>query len=405
MNSIYLYCKILYKEVNMKYAFIVFVLLTVLLSCSMRRDKNENQSAVFYPLEDTRLVSDFTDYIDSIAIIPLETSEQSYIASIQKILIAESGKMVLWTSTGIMVFDSAGDFLFTVGQIGRAPGEYLQLYDICLDLAGREILAVDCNNDVLHYSLLDGRFLRKTTPQFPEKYPNCIGIAPSCDGGFFLFGCNPFQKEDFENTFYCLTQFDKNGKYLKSYLSRKEYVLPVSVMTQGINNSYWIRPQEGDNICYCLDSGYVKPVYQLDFKDKYIPYRYVPVTAEHRFDVQKFINNSYYKLPVYLHETERDFYFSAGGPGADDHFFVFDKTTMKGLHWLHDKKDKTPLLLIKASDAQFYYAVFNDYGDYTADSLPDNMEPLKKYLIQKEKLFLDSENSMNPLLVKIRFKM
>lgn len=79
-----MYCKILYKEVNMKYAFIVFVLLTVLLSCSMRRDKNENQTAVFYPLEDTRLVSDFTDYIDSIAIIPLETSEQSYIASIQK---------------------------------------------------------------------------------------------------------------------------------------------------------------------------------------------------------------------------------------------------------------------------------------------------------------------------------
>ena len=204
MNSIYLYCKILYKEVNMKYAFIVFVLLTVLLSCSMRRDKNENQTAVFYPLEDTRLVSDFTDYIDSIAIIPLETSEQSYIASIQKILIAESGKMVLWTSTGIMVFDSAGDFIFTVGQIGRAPGEYLQLYDICLDLSGREILAVDCNNDVLHYSLLDGRFLRKTTPQFPEKYPNCIGISPSCDGGFLLFGCNPFQKEDFENKYILL---------------------------------------------------------------------------------------------------------------------------------------------------------------------------------------------------------
>lgn len=387
----------------MKSKYVILALLMSLLSCSKISKQLKTGVIEFCPLENTQMVLDFTNYIDSVEIIPLEVSDMSYIAYIQKILIAESGKIVILNSTGIMVFDSKGNFLFPVGRIGRGPGEYLQLYDICLDLSGREIMAVDCNNDVIHYSLLDGRFLRKTTPQFPEKYPNCIGIAPSNDEGFFLFGCNPFKKEDFKNTFYCLNQFDKIGRHIKSYLPRKDYVLPIDIITQGINNSYLVRPQEGDNICYSLDSGNVKATYQLNFKDKYIPPHYIPVTTEHKFDIKRFMNNSYYKLPIYLHETEKDFYFSAGGPGANDHFFVFDKKNLKGLHWVHDKNDKTPLLLIKASDSQFYYAVFNDYNEYTMKAFPENMEPLKKFLIQNKKIILNSQESMNPLIIKIKF--
>ena len=105
-----------------------------------------------------------------------------------------------------------------------------------------------------------------------------------------------------------------------------------------------------------------------------------------------------------LYVSADQLYFSCGGPEANDHFYVFNKTTLQGIHWVHDRKDATALLLAKASDKDFFYYIFNDYNDYIPESLPIEMEPLKRYLIKEKHVNLKGD-SMNPLIIKIKFQL
>lgn len=387
----------------MKYKNILLLLLVVcLFSCRQKQTDKNLQIPIFSPLISSNLITDFTQYIDSVEIINLEATDQSYIAYIKKILVDKSKRIIILNSTGILVFSKEGSFLFSIGKNGRGPGEYLQVYDICIDEYSNTLLAVDSDNSVIRYSLTDGQYIEKIIPHFPEKYPNCIGITPSIDNGFFLFGCNPLDKTDFKKSFYCLNKFDKKGKHIESYLLRKDYVFPINIITQSYDNTYLIRPQEGDNICFRIDKGKLKEIYQFDFGKEYIPQHYLPVLPNRNYDIKRYMNSDYYKLPIYLHETKDQMYFSCGGPLANDHFFIFDKANLQGIHWIHDKIDDTPLLLFKASDSEFFYAVFNDYNTYN-QQFPPNMEPLKKHLIKHKNINL-SGDSMNPLIIKIRFK-
>lgn len=195
-----------------------------------------------HPHEQTVLIKDFNPYIDSIKIIPLETTDESLITHIEKILLTQDKQMIILNSTGIILFDSEGKFLFRIGKIGRAPGEYQKIYDICLD--GKFLLAVDHNNNVLKYSLETGEFIQQITPIFPDKYPTCIGIAPATEGGFFLFCCNPFNDSDFTRDFYCLNQFDEKGNHVARFLLREDYVVVTSIITQSYDNSYLDSKQE-----------------------------------------------------------------------------------------------------------------------------------------------------------------
>ena len=132
--------------------------------------------------------------------------------------------------------------------------------------------------------------------------------------------------------------------------------------------------------------------------------RYSPQDLELDELIQNYVNAPYYKLPMYIHETADQLYFSCGGPEANDHFYVFNKTTLQGIHWVHDRKDATALLLAKASDKDFFYYIFNDYNDYIPESLPIEMEPLKRYLIKEKHVNLKGD-SINPLIIKIKFQL
>lgn len=377
----------------------------ILIGCHDSKKNTSFATLTAHPHEQTVLTEDLTPFIDSVQVISLEVSEESFITHIEKILLTPNKQIIILNSTGILLFDSNGTFQFQIGKIGRAPGEYQKIYDISLDQNGKNLLAVDHNNRVLKYSLSDGQFIQKITPLFPEKYPNCIGIAPSLDNGFFLFGCNPFNNNDFNTDFYCLNQFDKEGKHLNHLLLRKDYTVVTAAITQSYDNSYLIRPQTGDNICYRLKNGDVHPFIKIDFKDEGIPDRYAGFDEEGSYDIQKFLFAPYYKLPTYFHETQNQLYFGCAGPqDADNIFFLINKTNLQGIHWQVVGLSNPNLVLGYASDENYFYYVFRDYNEYDESGLSHDMDPLKKYLIAKKGIKLEGDDS-NPLIVKIKFNL
>lgn len=387
---------------DIKFSATIISVIFIIVSCN-NPTKSKDHVAVLtsHPHEQTIRIDNFDPYIDSMQIIPLEATNESFITHVEKILLTSDKRIVILNSTGILLFDSNGNFLFRMGKIGRAPGEYQKIYDICLD--EQFLFAVDHNNNVLKYSLDNGQFIQQVTPFFPERYPTCIGIAPATEGGFFLFCCNPFNSNDFENDFYCLNQFDKKGNHIARFLLREDYVVVSSVITQSYDNSYLIRPQTGDNICFRIKSGEVYPFVKIDFKEKGIPCRYIKFETNNGFDIQRFLYAPYYKLPIYFHETRNQFYFTCAGPkDANNIFFLINKETLTGISWKVIGLSNPNLVIGYASDDSYFYYIFHDYNEYDKFNLPNDIDPLKKYLITQKDIKLYGEDS-NPLIVKIKF--
>ena len=120
------------KNNIMKKLIVLVLIACFMFSCKSRDRYTRSDIPAYFPLKQSELVTDFNQYVDSVEVIPLEVSDSSYISYIKKVLIAPAGQIVILNSTGILVFDPRGQFLFSMGQNGRGPGEYLQLYDMGL---------------------------------------------------------------------------------------------------------------------------------------------------------------------------------------------------------------------------------------------------------------------------------
>lgn len=381
----------------MKNKYIFIIILILLWGCKKNINKSNDDLPSIYPLELSN-VTKLDQYIDSIQIIPLETTEKSYITHIRKMLITPTGNFIIQDPGGIFAFDNQGKYLFSFGAKGRGPGEYVGVFDICITNDQKYLLALANIDEVLKYSLNDGKFIEKLTPQLPKEYPNFDAICPAKGGGYFLFAANPIEHTDFTHPFYCMLEFDKTGKMVNKMLMRKDFIFSIGLITQSHENDYLIRPLEGDKICYKVDQGEIKPYVKIDFKDKSIPTYYI-FDSQKQVNTDKYMFSDYYKVTIYLHETKEILYFSFCGPRALENYCLFSLSKNKGIRWERNQQDITPLFSVLASDSNYFYGIYNDYeNNYTQDQ-SQTMEPLKKIIIENSSIQLGEDN---PYIVKFK---
>ena len=67
------------------------------------------RSVSYTHLEDAITISSFDKYIDSLQVIQLEASPQSFITYIKKVLITQNKDFIILNSTGVLVFSQAGN--------------------------------------------------------------------------------------------------------------------------------------------------------------------------------------------------------------------------------------------------------------------------------------------------------
>lgn len=357
------------------------------------------------PLENAITVNKFSEHIDSLAVVPLEVTPESFITYIKKILLTKNKEIIILNSSEILVFDQNGKFSRKIGDPGRGPKEYIALRDICLSNDYQNILALDCTNQIITYNLNDGKFVKRTIPEIDslgKQYLDFSEICPSNNNGFFLFCCNPPDIADFNQDFYCLVEFNEEGKFINKYLKRIDFIFPTHIITQSYNNDYNIRPLQGDNICYKITDGKVNPFVTIDFKDQYLPSRHIHPKPGEGFPTQEYMHTNYYKLPIYMHNTVDYFYFACCGPKAKEMYYIFSLKTNKGIRWVSDPNEDN-VFLFKASDSTFLYGVYDDYKDYTRQEQQTMENTLKKYILEKNNISLIN-GQQNPAIIKIKFK-
>lgn len=105
----------------------------------------------------------YSEVFDSIKIIPLETTDESLIGRIDKVIYHDNRIYVMdqVLSKSVLAFNSDGKYLFNIGNNGKGPGEYDEPNDIAIDQFSNKIM-IWCNNNrkILSY-YFDGTFFEE----------------------------------------------------------------------------------------------------------------------------------------------------------------------------------------------------------------------------------------------------
>lgn len=103
-----------------------------------------------------------SDVVESVRYVPLETTKESLISYIEKVVPYKDYILVLDVfGKGFLAFDSKGRFRHRIGSEGKGPGEFLNPIAFTVDAQNEEVLLFDDkSHKIIHYSL-EGKFIRE----------------------------------------------------------------------------------------------------------------------------------------------------------------------------------------------------------------------------------------------------
>ena len=374
-------------------SFFFFSFFLFLAGCGNQSQPVSVEQEIITPLSAGNAVDDLLPYIDSVEVVPLETTGKALIGLVGKILLLPNGNVLIKSTASMFMFSPEGKFLFQIGKNGRGPEEYLTIDDVCLSQDARELWILG-GCEIVKYSTETGRFIRKTTLELPEICNGFDAIASGPGHSAFLYYCPQMDENNFSEDFYCLYRYDEQGRILQKFLPRKDYGLNIALITQASDNRYILRPQDSDNICYYLSDSLPVPRVKIDFGKETIKNRYSS-------DLQTYLRSDYYKMPVYIYDTRDYFYFSYCGPEATDCYCIHSFKNNKTITWERKGDDADGMFMIGGADKDFFYGIYNDYRDWD-EILLNRQDLLKRAIIQKTHLRIPEDS--NPLLVKVKFK-
>ncbi len=374
-------------------SFFFFSFFLFLAGCGNQSKPVSVEQEIITPLSAGNAVDDLLPYIDSVEVVPLETTGKALIGLVGKILLLPNGNVLIKSTASMFMFSPKGKFLFQIGKNGRGPEEYLTIDDVCLSQDARELWILG-GCEIVKYSTETGRFIRKTTLELPEICNGFDAIASGPGHSAFLYYCPQMDENNFSEDFYCLYRYDEQGRILQKFLPRKDYGLNIALITQASDNRYILRPQDSDNICYYLSDSLPVPRVKIDFGKETIKNRYSS-------DLQTYLRSDYYKMPVYIYDTRDYFYFSYCGPEATDCYCIHSFKNSKTITWERKGDDADGMFMIGGADKDFFYGIYNDYRDWD-EILLNRQDLLKRAIIQKTHLRIPEDS--NPLLVKVKFK-
>ena len=374
-------------------SFFFFSFFLFLAGCGNQSKPVSVEQEIITPLSAGNAVDDLLPYIDSVEVVPLETTGKALVGLVGKILLLPNGNVLIKSTASMFMFSPEGKFLFQIGKNGRGPEEYLTIDDVCLSQDARELWILG-GCEIVKYSTETGRFIRKTTLELPEICTGFDAIASGPGHSAFLYYCPQMDENNFSEDFYCLYRYDEQGRILQKFLPRKDNGLNIALITQTSDNRYILRPQDSDNICYYLSDSLPVPRVKIDFGKETIKNRYSS-------DLQTYLRSDYYKMPVYIYDTRDYFYFSYCGPEATDCYCIHSFKNNKTITWERKGDDADGMFMIGGADKDFFYGIYNDYRDWD-EILLNRQDLLKRAIIQKTHLRIPEDS--NPLLVKVKFK-
>ena len=201
--------------------------------------------------------------------VVLETSEEYLIGEIHKIIYEDDMLIIAdIMSASVLFFNTDGKFLHKICKIGRGPGEYTELTDICVK-DGKVWLLDNISCQVICYDYT-GKMLHKFDTQGGitiQALDNSVLIGDVWGG---VAAGGP----------YLLSEYDFDGNQLGRYLEYSE-------LDEYRDNGEWRQFSGADN---------KSTNFLLTSKDEVWHYRKGEVYLKYRFDLGKYTMPEKYKL-------------------------------------------------------------------------------------------------------------
>ncbi|MCQ2163551.1 MAG: 6-bladed beta-propeller [Bacteroidales bacterium] len=350
-------------------------------------------------------VAHLDDYVSKYEII--ELSDDVPLPSCSKMLFDRKEESYIFlTNAGIYRYNKEGTFVGRYGEVGRGPGEYLKIYDICISLDGNSLMCLDHENNIMVYSLKDLSFIKKICTNAKSLgLPNGTGIAPSKNGNFFIYVPNPVNYSNPDERFNCLYEFNEDGEKTGEFIAHRDFNIDMTslfpFMTQN-NDSYFLRPQENENILYQIHDGEILPFARISFGAKDAdPLFCYKDGLDPWMNLSDFLSENFFKLPFNYFETQTHSTISAFGPNQAVYTFVINKKSNKIISWNIGNNPICPPLFFVGTDGEFFYVLFDKFG-IEKQNIPNNYpDALLRYL--KLNCRISPKATGNPYIIKIKF--
>lgn len=333
-----------------KASLLLSALVVIILLLSITGCVNKQQAKIpVYSISEAEEASDISDYIKEIVFIPINDSLPFGVVS--KALLTQRGDLLLLDATGqVLLFEENCSKVRQPVMKGRASNEYVSASDIAI--RGDTLIILD--NQTIHYFPVYNRGKHKSFI-LDLKSPG-DAIAPFGKSGVYVFSSFAPKFHDNRKTGDpLLFAIDDTGRIVEEFIDREDCTFSLFNITQSSGNKYFLRPQNNENIFYCLGEDGIYPSLKIDFGQKNIPARFFYNKASE--DISVYMSSDYYKIPLDLYQTENHVYFRCAGRGGDDVSFVFDRNTHKGFRWTTSPNDGDIRFL--ASDDSSFFMIFN----------------------------------------------
>lgn len=269
----------------MKKLVVVITTLFILLSCNSLTEKVkpaiEKLELVFPATIDVdRARSDneiplLSDFADDISYIKLKTPSNVFVQIINDVQISKENIFIL-ENQRVMVFDREGNYIRTIGKIGRGPNEYVYLRSFCVvkNDEGKDelIFYTGPEGDVYRYNVNGDVIAKLFTYRFAD-YMFLIGDK-LLFSGFTTTTINLPEN---------ITQFasmDFNGHIIDSKLlpiynvshwDQQNLLSPGNFRSSRFNDALLLYGYLEDTVFHVNGSGKIEPRFILDFGNNGIP--------------------------------------------------------------------------------------------------------------------------------------
>lgn len=135
-----------------------------LAACSESAPEEE---VLFANVADESGVVKLSEVLFSHALVPLETTEESLVGEVMKIVKENEMYYLACDWKNILMFDGDGKYRSQIDRVGPGPGEYRHVVDF--DVLGERIAVLDA--DKVYFYTLEGRFCPDGCPAFSRDEP------------------------------------------------------------------------------------------------------------------------------------------------------------------------------------------------------------------------------------------
>ncbi|MEA5005686.1 MAG: 6-bladed beta-propeller [Rikenellaceae bacterium] len=321
----------------------------------------------------------FSDFVDSIALIQLDSCSDSYLTN-EAILIPHDTSFYILNmrlqyqgfapKAGVVIkFSSDGKFAGLIGDDGDGDGKYSCPTNFFIN---SDTLCVVTNRDkYIHYFKTNGEFITKT----PVPYTAFKQVYKYSDNRYLVY-LNLNNKIRDER----LVVLDKEGKEIDAFLPKKTKV-------EGFYEQRSVFTKYGDEIM--LREFYIDTIYQYNQEKGLSPrlmvefgekktYRDEYLKSEGGYDMYcKYVDKP--KVGIYNYFESKDCYIIQ----------VFESSSLKNYRWVYGLKDKT--------GNQVKWFEFNNENTFLASSL-QYLDGKKLYFMAQARKFAKADSNFRSKL-------